>query len=66
MEPAPKMHLKFNNADTKPEEILMRDIDAWLNREINDGTEPVPSEWHDYTISERLACYLTSIGWSKR
>lgn len=51
----------------EPETALARDIDAWVERELeSESNEPVPDFWDEYSTSERLACYLTSIGWQKR
>ena len=52
-------------SDELPEVLLVRDLDAWVEREIEAG-EQVPDFWYDCQTSERLAAYLTSLGWSKR
>ena len=48
-----------------PEEKMAYDIDRWVEREIEAG-KTVPDFWDDLSTSDRLACYLTSIGWEKR
>ena len=48
-----------------PEVKLASDLDAWVQREIENG-EAVPDFWDELSTSDRLACYLTSIGWEKR
>lgn len=50
----------------EPAELLLKDIDAWVDREIEEDLECVPDFWDELQVSERLAAYLTSIGWSKR
>jgi hypothetical protein len=48
-----------------PEVTLEHDLDVWVEREIETG-ETVPDFWDELSTSNRLACYLTSIGWEKR